>query len=750
MAVNVLLSVGDGNVTDDFDLTQYIVEGGITAPPPEPLAKTRAVELMLNVNGADADALWAAWGNIEKKLHQARKARGVYGQGTSVTLSLQLDTTNWVYFDILDGTLAMDTLGITLDYTYGALSLVCLPYARGAAVTKTATATLTNGAATWLVEDIPGDAPALARLTIEDVSTSTQIINGVHVYQRTAYGLASGDFDHLVDLTAATPGSATTDSSSYSGANFARITATSTWRTIAEATRPTGANNDGLFDLWLRLRDHTAAPSAPRNLSATVTTDIRTINTWSNSAAGSATSIAVTLSPSPTSGNILIAVVGYEGDTTPTTPTGFTLASDGADNALVTNTVGTPDAQLAVYWKVSDGSETSVSVTTGTATNRALWVREVAGLSATPVEQVALDVFGIGTANSTNNVTRTQAYQLEIAAVYNDANGTYSGSMEYGAPATPGLGLGVRSTLHTSAGTSGQSFTHSASGNFVATLVTFKGTNSAAPNLTADTYTLMVVAEGSGGEFSPVAGPVQVAIASAGEAILLDWDAPAAGTVTGYRVYWDRGDGWRYLATGSTATAFTITTETGATVANPDLDGTPRGLYRIAVGLASGTTVFAGPSFSAALANGVWEDVFAGTFALPPIPALDGDDPPGWLVRVEGSHPGSGANLDVDLLWLAPYTDPQLIARSTGYTLDTATDWVLDQRRDRRVSGRLYADGTTTDAGQVDTIGQLTVGPGNTQLALRLTGEDGVSDVDDLRCIVTLRYVPRFKWLRGT
>lgn len=77
------------------------------------------------------------------------------------------------------------------------------------------------------------------------------------------------------------------------------------------------------------------------------------VNGWEGSA-GSSTTASHTFSFSPTSGNILFAVISSRTNTIPSTPTGWTLADTSSDAGGI---------RAIVVWKESDGTETSISST---------------------------------------------------------------------------------------------------------------------------------------------------------------------------------------------------------------------------------------------------------------------------------------------------------------------------------------------------------------------------------------------------
>lgn len=273
MATQMLLSVGDG-VTSDYlslDGGDYAVAWGtFSAPPPASGEQRRIVSLALDIQGATTDALWANERAIETKLRQAREARGPYGIGSTVTLGVQFkNASNMVFFDVLDGTVEIppDTITgahIVSDMLQGVfLTLVCLPYARGAAITDVVSGTLTNGdGATLYRAAVPGDAPALTRLTISDVSTLTKVINRLRIGVRGLAAMASGDFDPIIDDTALAPGVSAADATAIGG-NRSRITTSTAWQNIASFSKPAAQYTSGLFRAFLRVRDSAGGPGVP-------------------------------------------------------------------------------------------------------------------------------------------------------------------------------------------------------------------------------------------------------------------------------------------------------------------------------------------------------------------------------------------------------------------------------------------------------------------------------------------------------
>lgn len=92
---------------------------------------------------------------------------------------------------------------------------------------------------------------------------------------------------------------------------------------------------------------------------------------------------AISYDTTPTSGNVLIAVLATQSDTTPiTAPTGFTLLQSGASGTNVT---------IAIAYKVSTGTEGIIEWTKASATHNTLYINEVSGLTGSAPTASGID-----------------------------------------------------------------------------------------------------------------------------------------------------------------------------------------------------------------------------------------------------------------------------------------------------------------------------------------------------------------------
>lgn len=734
-ADSALIGSMGGNSGQSWQFTDY----GFEAP-------------QMLVTGATEDEAHANAAAIGVMLNRAAQARGVYGRGEKIILSMRLSNDEWRYLDVTGGFISPVRSFPDGRNALVSLALECLPFARGDAYPATLTpgGTFTNGLGAYgFIENIPGDAPALIRPTLADASTGTEVVNGVHLWTVSGHGMAETDYVPAVEMVATGSGTAVTDGTSYSGANFARLVANGNWRTIAAATKPTGDDTHGLVDVWLRIRESTEVSPAPSDLAASLGTGIAQVQEKSAEFSGSGiASFSITPNQTTSEGNLLVMVVGSNlanRQVSSISPGTWQRANDGMYDAYANNS----GLGYCEIWYSADAASIAGAITvtpdmaTSSTTHSAdLYFAEYSGMRASSVvDDVAAPATGESGTPTTNSVTTTQANDLLVAAFYEVAgnNLTFSGSF------TPEYAddLAVATSIPTAAGTYSTAWNNS--GEYAATLAAFKGASATAPNLTAGTYTFRIVPVSSGIVGQP-SDPITVVVA-ANQAVNLSWTAPVSESPTSYRVYWNRGAGWSYLDTGSSDTSYGFGSETGGIAGIPGADTTELSQFRLRVSLSDGTTLFTTDAFRAEVGAWLWHAVYAATVPLPPLAALDGEIPDDWRLEVQGRHPSLTPNLDVDIAWLPLHTDPQVIAEYPGLALGTKRDWVLDTRRDGVMTARLYQTGTTTTAGQPDVTrdSRLVAGPGNALVGVRLIGASGGSDVDNLKATLSVDVTPRWR-----
>lgn len=141
-------------------------------------------------------------------------------------------------------------------------------------------------------------------------------------------------------------------------------------------------------------------------------TVVQTSTGFSNSAVSTQT---VTMGATPTSGNLLIAMVTFDKDPTViNAPTGFTVAA----SVRGASTGG------AIAYKISDASETTVSFTTTTARQYQMAVREYSGLDTFDVAAfTAYSDTSVTSRSSNTTATTASATALAIALFGSDSRG---------------------------------------------------------------------------------------------------------------------------------------------------------------------------------------------------------------------------------------------------------------------------------------------------------------------------------------
>lgn len=151
----------------------------------------------------------------------------------------------------------------------------------------------------------------------------------------------------------------------------------------------------------------------------------------------------------PTSGNVLVA--WYSGDNTCSTPTGFTAGSSVVDNNAV-----------YLFYKASNGTESSVTFTQGGSTDGACGLIEYSGVTASPFDtQVASGA-------STTNGTSIAAVSVTNTGADGDIHVAVAGLGETGAASAPASPVWTNSFTNIQTVTSGTPNTASFSMAFVA------------------------------------------------------------------------------------------------------------------------------------------------------------------------------------------------------------------------------------------------------------------------------------------
>lgn len=129
------------------------------------------------------------------------------------------------------------------------------------------------------------------------------------------------------------------------------------------------------------------------------------------------TSVAVAYPGATTSGNLLIASV-YANQTNANT----NISGWNAIEGILSGTAQT----IAIYWKISDGTETTITATATSATIMKLHIYEYTGNDATPADQSTTSTSGTTsvTTLATGTINTTQADELIFVALGTAGNTT--------------------------------------------------------------------------------------------------------------------------------------------------------------------------------------------------------------------------------------------------------------------------------------------------------------------------------------
>lgn len=211
MATTILLSVGDGVTSDYINLNDgvnyFIVPNGVSMPDIMQGDTTREISLGILVRGTNTNTAIAALRAIYKKKNQARAAmQDLSRYQTPVTLGIQMaSASEMVYFDVYDIQSDLASFEALASSNFigvpdGPINLIVTTslFGRGDVITGSTSSDIkannpNNGWRYWLGE-VPGDAPALAKMTFTDTSSGTVPICGMYVGGRASYALSDGNF----------------------------------------------------------------------------------------------------------------------------------------------------------------------------------------------------------------------------------------------------------------------------------------------------------------------------------------------------------------------------------------------------------------------------------------------------------------------------------------------------------------------------------------------------------------------------
>lgn len=609
-----------------------------------------------------------------------------------------------------------------------------------------ASLTITNGSAsTAYLYGLDGDVAGLVRLTLSDVGSN--VINDWIIGQMASDDLMSADFQPWLAVTPES-GASVSDSDTVS-ANIAQLTASTSAQQLGTFSKPSTARyNEGTRKIIGRVRDHSTIAVQPTGLAG-IAGNLVTSNATSTTVGTGNNTVTLSIT-TPASGHLMVLGVKANFSTSQSinTPSGW---------SVLVNPSPFSAAHSALFYKISNGTETSVTVTTTANVSGSLDVTyvEVAGNAASPADASGSIASSATPATVSTTGSTAQANEIVIVMAHGTLTATLAASgfssLAQANSASAAGRYALFAKVVTATGTQSATITQT-SGSIDAAIGTFKGFTAAAPDLAADTYTCAVAGVTAGGVVGQASSTVPVTVVANG-AIALTWTA--GGGASYYRVYFKTSAGsYMYFDTPDSSTSYTITTATGATTGDPSATAASVtvGQYRLKIALASGTLWQVGPWVSTVVANGNWEDLDFKVVPGTGQPALLDGSPVGWKYAVECKHQSATPLMDIDVLIELPtkhpsvhlyYQDP-----STGDLLGLATnrDWRYDVLPDLSSSRVLFATGTSTDAGQFYRDGLLLIEPPRAKLVIVTLIAGGISDVTNAQYTLGVEYTPLVEW----
>jgi hypothetical protein len=234
------------------------------------------VTLPLAITADTGDHAIAQLQAILTKVREAQRARGAYGLGTAVYLWCRyVGSAQYVYYPVTDATwdpLLPGPGWSTLNLLVGVLTLTCLPYAQGDAITDPVSAVLTATSPTLSRQAIPGDVEALTRLWATDLSANSKVMQGLTLLSRSLDQMGPADFTPTHAVSATGAGTTYTDSTALGGSTARLAPVTATPQTVGLFSPTSGAFQSGEYDVLLRVRDSTPVIGSAGTLAINTTT----------------------------------------------------------------------------------------------------------------------------------------------------------------------------------------------------------------------------------------------------------------------------------------------------------------------------------------------------------------------------------------------------------------------------------------------------------------------------------------------
>lgn len=757
--MDLLLGSGDGVSVGAVDLgdplRHYMRAGGFRAPAPHDSDLTRQIQIDLVFMASTASALADYENEIHTMIALAPGAVPPYPTGSPVVLSVRMGTINWTYFDVLEGSLSIDTFNPSNTEHFGTLTLTCLAAGRGDPVTVPLGAIPNTLVAYSAPVPILGDLPAYCRIIGVDNSASTKVIQSIRAGVRSFPDMAAGDWTPVLDMLATGSATPQTDASDYLGAAFARLDPAPSWLDVASAQRPaSGIRMFGRFDVYARVRDTHSALLPPLAITALTSrryaANLRqTVPIYSNS--GTLTSYSFTWGQPTLAGSLVLIGVATQNNVTPTVPGSYT-AKTPAGTA--------PRVQWFVIEEAASRSGTETVTFSAVPGHFQIIAIEVTGakygggsvgasVNGTGTTSVSLST-GAGTDNNQLTLMMSKSNTNAVSSTFGVSAGFNDGEISDRAGSV--VGIAHRSTTAAITATT----TNTTGSAMAASLINLRLQATANPSMPIDSYTFLVTALDTLGNES-VASPaasITTSVTSA-TSITPTWLASPSAGVDRYRIYWRRGTATAYKYTempaGKPYLTFTIATETGAVTANPPPTAVETGSWRAGVSLAGSPDVFYGRRTRSVIGAGEWEYVYLGQLPFPPMARPDAGTDLDWTLTIQARHPLGDGSMDVDAVWLFPAVAESMFHTQPVSGLPVKREIVMETTRDRNRSlSYARAIGGTAPTEQMHATGDLIAPAGNAVFSFMTTVQNDIADVGNATATYTLTYVPRFRLFRGS
>jgi hypothetical protein len=694
---------GDGTTVDLTDQTKhFILYEMLRQFAPISVEDDFVLALPVLILGSTIDTMWTNFGSIQTALEQAALSYGAAQAHATTRFEMNYGTTGSVFARVRRGRIVPQEMLPGGKQMVAVIELNCRAGLVDSGVGDALSSALTAGLSAYVLrQNLGADKLSEARLGLLDIGSG--VINRVQWACRHQRGITASSYVPLIAATAVSPGTETTDGSTYIGSGFARLLTTEDWQTVCEFTRGDLKHLAGLHLLDLRVRDHSVVVPTPTSLAVRAG-QIRAVQEAAATYQSTSSSFVATWNQSTTLGNYLWLVV-Y---TMPVSGTPQTISTPAGWTAGPTISQDN-NARIATFYKENAASESgTVTVTLGGATRGYIRIMEFAGIAlSSSLDRT--DTSNVTAADSITSTTAaiTQANELALVAFASTENTNDTvmttgvsdgagGSWTNVAALNPYVSLRVAYKVTTSTGAVSTVFNPpGSSDSAIVVTMTVKGASTSAGTLTATTWETRIAAVDTNGKESIASESVSFELTSTG-ALLLTYDASA--TAVSYKGYYRSGTGtWKYKT--STALSLIISADDG-TAGDPILSSSLKAYLRFQAGIADGVSLATSDEFQVELANGVWERCRGGTQQLPPAPTAEWQDADDWVLRVQAKHESGGANLDVNGLWPVRVDQPhgRLTYRGTEGELMAATTpqlWVMESRPDGRRRAICYGQSIT-------------------------------------------------------